>query len=52
MFEVAKLIEYAWTLRRRLNLTAVHFFGNCLLTGANIANENIPPLVEEDIVKV
>ena len=38
--------------RRRLNITAVHLFGNCLLAGAYIANENIPPLIEEDIEKV
>ena len=38
--------------RRRLNITAVHLFGNCLLAGAYIANENIPSLLGEDIEKV
>jgi len=38
--------------RRRLALTTLHFFGNCLLAGDFIADENIPPLNEEDIDKV
>lgn len=38
--------------RRRLTLTALHVFGNCLLAGAYITDENIPQLIEEDIEKV
>lgn len=47
--ELSSMLERC---RRRLTLTAVHFFGNCLLAGAYIADENISPLSGEDIEKV
>lgn len=53
-FEVKwpKLLSMLGRCRRRLTLTAVHFFGNCLLAGAYIAEEDIPLVIGEDIEKV